>query len=232
MDKKKKKPSSRKKKSKLQNNPIIVKLNSMPLFVRIIGLVLLSALVIALTIGIISAIGSKSKIGSEAEIITVSSLKKVIDKEELRTFSAVFNAVARKYNDKDPSIIDYYVSYKSTIKLGINLEDIKISIDESDDNKTNNKIVISVPKPQILENQVDSDSLETIFRDNSYDKQGVLGEALVLCEKDVQERASENNLIFSSAEENAISMIKALVTPFVEQLDEKYDLEVKVEGKS
>ena len=46
----------------------------------------------------------------EAEIISTSTLEKIINVSELSTFEAVYNGIAVVNNEENPENVDYYVS--------------------------------------------------------------------------------------------------------------------------
>ena len=58
----------------------------------------------------------------EAEVITVSTLEKIIHVSELSTFTAVYNGIAEVKNEKKPEQIDYYVSYAARVNAGIDFQ--------------------------------------------------------------------------------------------------------------
>ena len=211
------------------SNLVIIKEKKSSL-IKIIAVVILAALLIVLTVNVVKC--SNGKKNNEVKVTTVSDLRKIINVKELSTFSAVCNAVVRRKNAENPDSVDYYVSYNSKVKLGINMDGIDVTIVDSADGSSSSKIVIIIPEAEILELSVDMKSLDYIFEDKSFNKQSISGEAYKLCEDDVRKRVEENGKIKESAEENAVNTITALVKPFLEQLDRKYDLEVKVGGKS
>lgn len=50
------------------------------------------------------------------------------------------------------------------------------------------------------------------------------------CERDAKQESEGEQAIFTLARQNAENILRALITPFVEQLDEGYTLEITWEG--
>ena len=76
------------------------------------------------------------------------------------------------YDKDDSSKISYYVSYNSTVKVGINTEDIKVEADDE-----NKKIIITLPQIMIKEVDVDMSSLDYIFEDKRAETSSVSRDA-------------------------------------------------------
>ena len=124
-------------------------------------------------------------------ITSTSSLRKIIRISELSSYQSVYNGVAKKYEKKGDKEPLYCVSYKSKVKLGIDVTKVKIS------KGINKTITVTLPKIKINDYSVDETSLDYIFRDKDEDDEDVYSEALDLCEKDVRaETKKEKNLGF------------------------------------
>lgn len=160
------------------------------------------------------------------EITTVSTLEKIINVSELSTFSAVYNGIAKVNNSENPDEIDYYVSYEAKIKAGIDFEKVNIDIDKTDKQK---KINIIIPKVHITKVNVDISSLDFIFLNQNANSTAVTEQAYKVCNEDAQRESENQKAIYELAEENAKSIVKALVSPLLEQLGEEYELVVTVE---
>ena len=63
-------------------------------------------------------------------IETTSMLEKIVQVDELSTFSIIYHGVAEGKNNEGE--VDYYVSYKASVKTGINTEDIIVSVDHDE----------------------------------------------------------------------------------------------------
>ena len=79
----------------------------------------------ATTLGVVA-----SKRSKEAEVLTVSTLKEIVNVSELSTFTAVYNGIAKAMDEEEPDEIDYYVSYEARVNAGINFEKVEIQLDE------------------------------------------------------------------------------------------------------
>lgn len=153
------------------------------------------------------------------EIITETTLKNIMDVSELSTFEAVYNGIARIYNEVDASKIDYYVSYEATVKAGVDFEAIDINLNNED-----KVITITLPNVKINDINVDIGSLDYIFVNLEANTPTVSGQAYKKCIADAELKSNAEEEIYNIAEENARNIVKALVLPFVNQLDEGYEL--------
>lgn len=159
------------------------------------------------------------------EVITVSTLEKIINVSELSTFTAVYNGIAEVENEKKPEEIDYYVSYEAKVNAGIDFEKILIEID----NETK-EIIITTPNVYITDVNVDISSLDFIFYNDKANTSTVTQQAFKACEEDVNKESEQQTAIFDLAQQNAINILTALTQPIVEQLDADYTLVVEQGG--
>ena len=155
-------------------------------------------------------------------IITVSTLEKIINTSELSTFTAVYNGIAKVMNEKKPEQIDYYVSYEATVDAGIDLDQVNITMNE--ETKT---VTVKVPDVRITNSTVDIKTLDFIFYNDKSNTSSVTQEAYAACIADVDEETKRHDAIFDLARQNAVNVIKALVTPFIEQEGPEYTLVVE-----
>ncbi len=182
-------------------------------------------LIIAATMAIvvIAIVVIKLQLGKEQnsnkEVITVSTLEKIINVSELSTFEAVYNGVSKIMNEKKPDKIDYYVSYEARVYAGLDIKDIQITKDEE-----SKKIMVIIPPIEITEINVDITSLDYIFINDKANTSTVSEQAYKACIADVTEESEKEDEIFDLAEQNAKNIIKALISPFIEQLDSDYEL--------
>ncbi|MGN0634607.1 MAG: DUF4230 domain-containing protein [Acutalibacteraceae bacterium] len=163
-----------------------------------------------------------SRITEKETIITKSTLEKIIQTSELSTAEFVNNSVLTVYNEKKPEKVDYYVSYESTVSVGIDLREIQV--DEPDTEKK--EITVRIPEMKINEVVVDQGSLEYIFNDDKLDTHDTAVLAYKLCIADAQKKAMDNEDVLQLARENTVNFIKGLIEPLVEQLDEKYTVKI------
>lgn len=159
---------------------------------------------------------------SKTEVITVSTLKKIINVSEFSTFTAVYNGIAQVMNEKKSDEIDYYVSYDAKVDAGIDFKQLVITVD----NKT--KIInISIPEVYITDVNVDIGSLDFIFCNQKANTSTVTQAAFTACESDVQRESEQQTAIFELATQNAVNVLTALTKPIIEQLDADYTLVIE-----
>ena len=132
----------------------------------------------------------------------------------------MYNSIVEVKNEGETKT-KYYVAYKGTVVTGINFKDINISVDN--DAK---KIQLDIPDVVIQDTLVASDSLDFIFTDKKYDKSSVIQEAYGKCQDDLKEKSENDEDLLNIAQENAKQVVTALVSPWVEQIDPEYVLEV------
>lgn len=177
---------------------------------------------VALVLGILLFPQILSGSKPEAEVITVSTLEKIINVSELSTFTAVYNGIAQVMNEKKPEEPDYYVSYEAKVYAGIDFEKIGISVDSEA-----KSININIPEVYITEVNVDISSLDFIFYNTEANTSTVTQEAFKACEEDVQRESGQQAAIFELAQQNAKNVLTALTRPIVEQLDSEYTLVIE-----
>lgn len=174
---------------------------------------------------IITALMIKIKIfnkKSEPTIISKATLEKVINVSDLSTFEAIYNGIAAVANEENPENIDYYVSYEAKVKAGIDFELVEVEVNETD-----KVITVTLPEVKITDVDVDIASLDYIFMNNKANTQTVSEQAYKKCIKDVTKESNSTDEIYESARQNARNIVEALISPFVEQLDSEYKLEIK-----
>ena len=179
------------------------------------------AVVIVIAIVCASLVAKNFFKKSEPEIINKNTLEKIINVNDLSTFEAVYNGIAKVANEKNPEKIDYYVSYNAKVKAGIDFEKVEITVD-------NEKKVIAVKLPEIKITDVNDDitTLDYIFENNKANTSTVSEQAYKKCIEDVKNESSNENAIYELAEQNAHNIIEALISPFVGQLDAEYQLQI------
>ena len=178
--------------------------------------------ILLLSVIVISLFSSNRSKNSQAAIINESSLKKIIDVSDLSTFQAVYNGITEVMDKNDEEKIAYYVSYEAKVKAGVDFEKVEIDVDDE-------KKIIMVEVPDIKINDVDVDitSLDYIFIDNSANTSTVSQEAYKRCIEDVNNESKNETAIYELAEENAHNIIEALISPFIKQLDNEYQLQIR-----
>lgn len=177
------------------------------------------AVVLVLVVALFIILQVTGKEEPEPEVITVSTLEKIINVSELSTFTAVYNGIAEVMNEKKTEEIDYYVSYEAKVEAGIDFEEIGISVD----NETK-VITVNIPEVYITEVNVDIASMDFIFLNEKANASTVTQEAFKACEADVQKESEQQTAIYDLAKQNAINVLTALIKPIIEQLDAEYTL--------
>ena len=162
-------------------------------------------------------------VGTEGKVTTFSKadIEKVFEISELSTADYTYNAIAKAYTE-DGTSIRYYVAYEGTIKAGIDFSEIAIEVDEEAQ-----RITITLPKVELKEKTVDPGTFEYIFKDKKSETETVHQEAFRLCEEDLKRRADSEQELLKLAKENAVAVVKALVTPWIEQINEEYQIVIR-----
>lgn len=153
--------------------------------------------------------------------ITKSSLEKVIEISDLSTLDYTYNSITDVL-DEDGETIKYHVAYEGVVTAGIDFERVDVSVDEE-----TKKVTITIPEADIQNVDVDMGTLEYIFEEKKYETETVSQEAYKACRADLEKKATNENNLLSVAKENAVDVVNALITPWVEQIDEEYQVEVK-----
>lgn len=184
-----------------------------------IGVVVL-VFIIAITALIIAVNESKKPKGpGPQQVDTVSNLEKVVKNSSLSTYEVVYNGVATVYNDKKPEDIDYHVAYTATVNAGFDLKSIKIT---KDDEK--HEIVVSLPPIEIYEPKVNIEDLDYIVVGKKVKQETLSADAYSKSIADVDKKAKAQGEIVLYAKENGERLIKGLLMPFVDKLEEKYTI--------
>ena len=187
-----------------KNKKLVIKLAALIIVIFIIGVFLLVVM---------------TKKENPPEIISESSLKKMLNISELSTFESIYNGVAEVYSDEEKEKLDFYVAYKSKVQAGFDLNDVKIKLNEEE-----RTITLTMPEIKITDIVVDIDSLEYMFVNKNANTSAVTARAYPACISDAEEEANKEKAIYELAEENAERILRALISPFVEQIDSEYDI--------
>lgn len=197
---------------------------------------LLLILVILITAGSIcwkirhmsgSDVAEKGKdflIGREGGVVTVteSVLEKSVKRSEMYTAEYPYNGYAVVY-EEDEETVKYYTAYEGTVKAGIDVSKIQVFLD-----KEAGIIIIRLPQITVAEPWVDPGTMEYIFENEKYNTETVAQEAYKAALADLSERVSADTKLADTAAENAKISAKALVEPWVNQVDEDVTYRVEV----
>lgn len=158
----------------------------------------------------------------KAEIITTATLEKIINTSELNTFQAVYNGIAKVMNEEETAEIDLYASYEAKVYAGFDFE--KIIIEKDSELKTIN---VTIPLIEITDVNVDIASLDFMYQNDDADASMVSERAYKACIKDVTDESKVETEIYKLAKQNAINIVEALISPFIEQFDPEYKLVIE-----
>lgn len=158
--------------------------------------------------------------GGQMTTISEASLEKVIEINELATVDYTYNAIATAYVE-DNETVKYNVAYEGVVNAGIDFKQIDIQL-----NAEENIIKITLPSVEIQDIRIDSGTLDYIFSKDKYETETISEEALRICKADLEKRVSEEELLKTTAKENAVESIKALFTPWIEVMEVDYTIEI------
>lgn len=183
----------------------------------------LSALIIIVSsIAANIAITNYKRSKSEPEIITEANLKRIINVSELSTYESIYNGIAKVTNAEKTEKIDYYVAYEATVRAGVDLSLVDISVDNE-----NKSILINLPQVKINDITVDMQSIDIIAESrNVENKKDILSEAYQKCIEDVKSETLAEDAIVELATNNAKNILEALIKPFINQLDTEYSIHI------
>lgn len=156
---------------------------------------------------------------SEPEIVSKSTLEKIINVNDLSTFEAVYNGIAKVTEKDDPEKINYYVSYEAKVKAGLDFGQVDITVDTEE-----KLITVKLPEIEITDVNVDITSLDYIFLNNKANTSTVSEEAYKKCIEDATNESNNEDAIYDLAKQNAHNIVEALISPFVKQIDSEYQL--------
>lgn len=171
---------------------------------KIIGGVSVTAIVVVVVAGLFVP-GAVSKI-KEEDVITSSQLEKVININDLATAEFIYDGIADKYNEKNPDKVECHIAYESTIKVGIDMDKVKFSIDEK--NKT---VTPELPEVKINGVAVDTKTLSYMPENPKIE----INDIIALCKKDALKEAGEAPELYQTAEKNLQSAIEVLLSPIL-----------------
>ena len=87
-------------------------------------------------------------------------------------------------------------------------------------------ITVTLPEVKITDVNVDIASLDYIFMNKRANTETVSAQAYKKCIDDVTKESNSTTAIYELAKQNARNIVEALIKPFVEQLDDKYELKI------
>lgn len=147
------------------------------------------------------------KNNDNGKYITTSQLEKAVDIDELSTAEFVYNGVAEKYKDDDPEELECRISYNATVKVGINMSDIKYEIDNE-----NKSVTVTLPETKVNIAALDESSISYMPKNPKME----VDEVIALCKEDAVNKANKSDQLHEVAEENMKTTIEALIKPILD----------------
>ena len=186
------------------------------------GKMVVFAVLIVVILAAVAIVVTRNTKKEEPEIISLTALEKMVDVSDMSTFEAIYNGIAEVENEADPTQIDYYVSYEAKVKAGFDFENLNMQVDH--DRKV---ITVKIPEIKITDVNVDIGSLDYIFENKKANTENVSEQAYKECIEDVTKESAEEKAIYELAKQNAKNTMEAIIQPFMEQLDEEYQLQIE-----
>ena len=180
-----------------------------------------TSLIALLAVGIILLIlllGSLIN-GNNQKMVKQQSYSSLINTKEIAALSVsefVYNGIAQSLKDNGEP--DYNVLYKSTVKVSVDANGIKYSVDETQ------KTVTFIFPPFIIERPViDVGSISLIpNRSNLY-----IDNVIALCRSDALAEAQKSEKLISSAQDNIRSIIEAWYSPVLKGYAFEYQFDIE-----
>ncbi len=166
----------------------------------IIYLALIAVILVAVCI-IVTSPGKK-------KITKNMIMEKIENASELTSAKMVYTGLMKYSDGRIPFINQeaFSMIYSATIRAGINVEDLDVDIGRS-------KVVITVPKVEVLDISIDEDSIEfydkkfALFKDDSKDD---VVEAMREIKKELQEKTDVENLKVSAKQQIETLLVSLL----------------------
>ena len=184
--------------------------------------IILSAVIAATIIVIALIIGASLNKTGDLTTVAHASLQRIVEISELSTVNYTYNATTSKPAADGSGEKEYYVAYEGTVTAGIDFTKISIDVDEKD-----KKIIILIPEIEIQDIHIDMGTMEYIFVKNKYETETVTQEAYKLCKEDLKRRVEQERLLYDSAKEIAIASVEALFKPWIETVDQEYEIVIQ-----
>lgn len=188
---------------------------AMRIVIKVLAIILIVLVIATAIVFCCRKLGICKNKDEKTTIITSSKLEKVLQISDLSTYKVTFNGVSTLVGDDGEQIGN--VAYNAQVSVGMNMEDISVSVEDVDDNNKN--IVVTLPEIQIVDTDVDPGSLDYMFSKKKYDSDNISISALPQCRQDAEDECNSNEMLFELARENAVNTIKALVDPLLDGME-------------
>lgn len=134
-----------------------------------------------------------------------AQLVEALDIAELSASEFIYNGIAEVYDEEGKEVL-YSIAYNSTVKAGIQMDDISFEVDEAQ------KTVKPVLPPVSIQSPiVDPASIDYIPSNPNVD----LKVSLAACKENTRLEAEQSKKLMQLAEENVKSIVAALLTPIL-----------------
>lgn len=174
--------------------------------------------IIAIVLSVSLYVENFSREHRKADIYIKASLEKIVNVSELSSYQVKYEGIATVANEKKPEKVDFYVAYEAMVKAGIDVEKIEMTVEEK-------VVYIKLPEVIITSSDIDENTLDYMFIKNKYNNEMALPRAITACNADIQAEINSKDVLKKLAKENAENIVKAFISPFLEQLDEDYTIE-------
>lgn len=147
---------------------------------------------------------------SEPVVISKSRLQEAVAIEDLSTANFIYNGIAETV--KEGLLFDstYYISYDSTVKVGINFQDIIFTIDHE-----NKGIKVFLPEITINVASIDTSSINFIPQNPDITLQDIYE----LCKEDAINEANHSEELKEIAEDNVKVVVETLLLPLMNKTE-------------
>lgn len=172
-----------------------------------VKLLIFGIILVTIGYGIFSIRSNKGKKITSKDVVTASKLSEAVNISQLSTADFTYNGVAEKYKDDGSGDVECHIAYEASVKVGVDMDDIKFSVDEKD-----KSVQVYLPKIKINIVDVKTDGLSYLPEDPDIE----LPEILKICNEDVTKEANQSEELYQTAEENLKISIQALLKPILD----------------
>ena len=144
----------------------------------------------------------------EPDELTVSAtLTNIVKTSTLSGIEFRHNGIAPLYKNEKKTKVDYYVKYDATVKVRVDLEDLKFDVDL--DNK---KVLATLPELILEVNILENSELSFIPEKPDIE----LGKIRDACREDARKEAETSITLINKAKENIKVTVETLIKPILD----------------
>ncbi len=158
---------------------------------------------ISMSIVFLCLLFSLNGCGKKEKTSVKTEIEKTINVSKLNTAKFTYNGIAETMIDGDK----YCISYKGSVKIGIDFEKVKLS----DDAKT-----VTLPQLEIQDEIVNPGEYQYLPENPDFN----VKKAAEICEKDLKKEVSKNEKLWETAKNNTEQKIKNLMKPFIGDIED------------